>query len=238
MSCAGPPTPRFPPCHLTRRAGKVIHPAMTKLALITGASRGLGAALAEALSQTHHIVAVARTVGGLEELDDRIQAKGGSATLAPLDVTDTDAMATLCRGIHDRWGMLDLWAHTAIHAAPLAPAPHIDAKDMAKSIATNVTATATLVSFVAPLLGTTGTALFFDDPRAQGKFFGAYGSTKAAQMALVRSWQAETEKTGPRVRILTPPPMPTATRARFFPGEDRSPLTSETEAAGALLKDI
>lgn len=211
---------------------------MTKLALITGASRGLGAALAEALADSYHIVAVARTVGGLEELDDRIQAKGGSATLAPLDITDPNAMATLCRSIHDRWGKLDLWVHTAVHAAPLSPASHIDAKDMSKSVATNVTATATLIPYVAPLLGTDGTAVFFDDPRAQGKFFGAYGSTKAAQMTLARSWQAETEKTGPVVRILTPPPMPTATRARFFPGEDRAPLTTEAEAAATLRPEF
>lgn len=211
---------------------------MTKLALITGASRGLGAALAEALADSYHIVAVARTVGGLEELDDRIQAKGGSATLAPLDITDPNAMATLCRSIHDRWGKLDLWVHTAIHAAPLSPASHIDAKDMSKSVATNVTATATLIPYVAPLLGTDGTAVFFDDPRAQGKFFGAYGSTKAAQMTLARSWQAESEKTGPVVRILTPPPMPTATRARFFPGEDRTPLTPEAEAAATLRQEF
>lgn len=213
-------------------------PRMTKLALITGASRGLGAALAEALAKTHHVVAVARTVGGLEELDDRIQAKGGSATLAPLDVTDPDAMATLCRSIHDRWGKLDLWAHTAIHAAPLSPAAHIDAKDMAKSVATNVTATATLIPFVAPLLGTGGTALFFEDARATGKFFGAYGATKAAQLVLARSWQAESEKTGPHVHIVTPPPMPTATRARFFPGEARGSLTREADAAAEILSNL
>lgn len=211
---------------------------MTKLALITGASRGLGAALAEALAETHHIVAVARTVGGLEELDDRIKAIGGSATLAPLDVTERDAMATLCRSIHDRWGALDLWVHTAIHAAPLAPAAHIDAKDMAKSVAVNVTATATLIPFVAPLLGATGKAVFFEDASASGKFFGSYGATKAAQIALARCWQQETVKTGPTVRILTPPPMPTATRARFFPGEDRSSLTPEREAARALMAEL
>ena len=106
---------------------------MTRIALITGASRGLGAALAEALAHAFHIVAVARTTGALEELDDRIQAKGGQATLAPMDITNADAMAHLCRGIHDRWGHADLWLHTAIHA-PLAPAGHIDAKDWDKSI--------------------------------------------------------------------------------------------------------
>lgn len=211
---------------------------MTKLALITGASRGLGAALAEALSEQYHIVAVARTVGGLEELDDSIQARGGSATLAPLDVTKPDAMASLCQSIQDRWGKLDLWAHTAIHAAPLSPAPHIDVKDMAKSVAINVTATTTLITCVAPLLGTDGTAIFFDDPEAQGKFYGAYGSTKAAQIALARSWQAEGAKIGPKVHIVAPPPMPTALRARFHPGEDRAPLTKPQDAARKLLSEI
>lgn len=210
---------------------------MTRIALITGASRGLGAALAEQLAATHHIVAVARTVGGLEDLDDRIQAGGGSATLAPMDITKPDAMAQLCRGIYDRWGHLDLWAHTAIHAAPLAPASHIDARDMAKSVEINITATATLIPMIAPLLiaAPDGRAIFFDDPRAGQKFFGSYGATKAAQIALARSWQAETVTTGPVVDILTPPPMPTATRARFFPGEDRSGLTPPANAAEALL---
>ena len=213
---------------------------MTRIALITGASRGLGAALAERLAATHHIVAVARTVGALEELDDRIQAAGGSATLAPMDVTRPEAMAQLCRGIYDRWGHADLWAHAAIHAAPLSPAPHIDAKDMTKSIDTNVSATATLIQMVAPLLAAAedGQALFFDDPRAGQKFFSAYGATKAAQIALATSWQAETVNTGPRVHILTPPPMPTATRARFFPGEGRDALTLPADAAKSLLSHL
>ncbi|WP_299782965.1 SDR family NAD(P)-dependent oxidoreductase [uncultured Roseobacter sp.] len=211
---------------------------MTKTALITGASRGLGAALAEALCPTHHIIAVAKTTGALEELDDRISAKGGSATLAPMDVTNADAMATLCRGIFDRWGSLDLWLHTAIHAAPLAPADHIDAEDFAKSTACNVTATATLISYVAPLLGQNGQAAFFDDPNAGAKFFGSYGATKSAQITLAKSWQAETIKTGPRVHILTPEPMPTATRARFFPGEDRAPLNDPAGQAKRLLAEI
>lgn len=206
-----------------------------KLALITGASRGLGTALAEALAQDYHIVAVGRTVGALEELDDRIKAKGGSATLAPMDVTDTGAMQTLCRGIHDRWGQLDLWLHTAVHAAPLTPTDHIDAKDLEKSIAGNVTATATLINYVSPLLGQTGRAVFFDDPMAGQKFFGSYGATKAAQIAIARSWQAETARIGPRVEILTPRPMATATRARFYPGEDRSPLHDIHAEAKRLL---
>ena len=211
---------------------------MTKLALITGASRGLGAALAEALAPTHHILAVGRTVGALEELDDRIKAQGGAATLAPMDITDAGAMATLCRGIHDRWGSLDLWAHTAIHAAPLSPASFVDGKDWQKSVEVNASATALLIPYVAPLLGTDGTVLFFDDPRAGQKFFGAYGATKSAQIALARSWAAETVRTGPHVHILTPQPMPTATRARFFPGEDRSQLTPAATEASRLLATL
>lgn len=211
---------------------------MTKTALITGASRGLGAALAEALAPTHHIIAVAKTTGALEELDDRIQAKGGSATLAPMDVTNADAMATLCRGIFERWNTLDLWCHTAVHAAPLAPTDHVDAKDLAKSIASNVTATATLISYVSPLLGQTGQAVFFDDLQAGQKFFGSYGSTKSAQIALAKSWQAETEKLGPKITILTPPAMPTATRARFYPGEDRQALTDPAVAAAEIVTQL
>lgn len=205
---------------------------MTKTALITGASRGLGAALAKTLAPTHHIIAVARTTGALEELDDTIQAAGGAATLAPMDITVDGAMQQLCRSIYDRWGALDLWLHPAVHAAPLAPAGHIGAKDLSKSIDINITATQRLMAYVSPLLGADGHAVFFDDARAGEHFFGAYGSTKAAQIALARSWQAESAKTGPRVSILTPAPMPTATRARFYPGEDRSPLTDpEAEAA-------
>jgi NAD(P)-dependent dehydrogenase (short-subunit alcohol dehydrogenase family) len=206
--------------------------------LITGASRGLGAALAEALAPDRHIIAVGRTTGALEELDDRIRAAGGQATLAPMDITVPEAMQQLCRSIHDRWGGLALWVHAAIHAGPLAPAPHLADKDLDRSIAVNLRATARLVSYVAPLLGQTGRAVFFDDPVGGKKFFGHYGITKAAQMALVRSWQAETVKTGPHVRILAPRPMPTATRARFYPGEDRGNLTDIHSEAARLLPEI
>lgn len=213
---------------------------MQRIALITGASRGLGAALAEALAPSHHVVAVARTTGALEELDDRIQARGGSATLAPMDVTTPDAMAHLCRGIHDRWGHADLWLHTAIHAAPLTPTSQIGPKDWDLSLAVNATATATLIGMVAPLLvaAEAGRAVFFDDPRAGEKFFGPYGASKAAQIALARSWQAETVRTGPAVDILEPRPMPTATRARFFPGEDRDALADPHAEAARLLATI
>ncbi len=207
----------------------------TKIALITGASRGLGAALAEALAPDYHIVAVARTQGGLEELDDRIQAKGGSATLAPMDITDPNAMATLCRGIHDRWGKIDLWLHTAIHTSALTPVHFVDPKEWNKAVSINANATSVLIPYVAPLLGETGHAVFFDDPKAGEKFYGIYGATKAAQMALARSWATETARTGPRVSIVEPAPMPTAVRARFHPGEDRDVLTSTADEAARII---
>ncbi|WP_299905655.1 SDR family NAD(P)-dependent oxidoreductase [uncultured Paracoccus sp.] len=211
-----------------------------KIALVTGASRGLGAALAEGLAaQGWHILAVARTVGALEELDDRIRAAGGSATLAPMDVTVAEAMVQLVSSVQGRWGGLDLWAHSAIHAAPLAPTSHIDAKDWAKSVEVNVNATRGLIGLVEPLLiARKGSALFFDDPHAGEKFYGSYGATKAAQIALARSWQAETTSTGPRILIAQPAPMPTATRARFHPGEDRARLTPTRDEAARILAGV
>ena len=215
-----------------------------KIALVTGASRGLGAALAEQLAlRGWHVVAVARTVGGLEELDDRVKSAGlpgaGALTLAPMDVTNDDAMRHLCRSVHDRWGGLNLWVHAAIHAAPLAPAGHIDQKGWEKSVATNTRATGMLIPMVEPLLrAKDGTALFLDDPRAGQAFFGSYGATKAAQMALARSWQAEAAKHGPKVMIATPKGLPTATRARFFPGEDRSQLADPQAEAARILDGL
>ena len=205
------------------------------VALITGASRGLGAALALALAPTHHIVAVGRTTGALEELDDRIRAAGGDATLAPMDILVEEAMAQLCRSIYDRWGGVAVWAHTAIHAAPLNPTAHLNYKDFDRSMDINAKAVGRLIPFVAPLLGETGTALFFDDNKSGDKFFGSYGASKAAQMALAKSWQAETVNTGPKVQILEPQPMATALRARFFPGEDRAPLHDMNAEANRLL---
>ncbi len=207
------------------------------VALVTGASRGLGFSIAAALgAKGYHVIAVARTTGGLEELDDLIQKSGGSATLAPLNVTDENAMAHLAKSILERWGRLSLWVHAAIHAAPLSPAGHVDAKDFDKSVSCNLRATANLIPLLEPLLRAgNGTALFLDDPRGGEKFFGSYGATKAAQIALARSWQAESEKIGPRVLIATPNPVATATRARFFPGEDRTKLADLHAEAARLV---
>ena len=212
-----------------------------KIALVTGASRGLGAAIAEVLAgRGWHVVAVARTVGGLEELDDRVKAMrlpgAGALTLAPMDITNDDAMRHLCRSVFDRWGGLSLWVHAAVHAAPLSPMGSLDARDWDRSLTINTRATGSLIPMVEPLLRAHhGTALFLEDQRAGEKFFGAYGATKAAQIALARSWQAETARIGPRVVIVTPAPMPTATRARFFPGEDRSTLADPRTEADRII---
>jgi len=209
------------------------------VALVTGASRGLGAALAEALAPTHHVVAVARTVGGLEELDDRIKAQGGAATLAPIDLTDDNAQRHVFRAIHDRWGRLDLLVHAAVHAPPLSPADHVDERELDRSIALTLRATSRLIAFAAPLLATTAgaRAVFFEDEVASSgaPFHGLYGAVKAGQIALARCWQAETRRTGPTVEILTPRPMATALRARFHPGEDRSALAHPRDEAARLL---
>ncbi len=223
-----------------------------RIALVTGASRGFGFALAEALARRgFHVVAVARTVGGLEALDDRIRGFGGSATLAPLDVTHDEALRTLCRGIFDRWGKLDLWAHTIMQAPPLSPAGHIPLKDWDRLVASVIRATGVLIPMVEPLLRAAlpgATALFFDDPSIRNPngavrpYFGAYAAAKAAQLALATAWAAETRNLAPtrapRVIIHSPLPMPTATRARFAPGQaadQLSPCAVEAERALVAL---
>ncbi|MDO5705687.1 MAG: SDR family oxidoreductase [Paracoccus sp. (in: a-proteobacteria)] len=210
-----------------------------KIALVTGASRGLGAAMAEALgAKGWHVLAVARTTGALEELDDRIRAVGGKATLAPMDVTVPEAMVQLTKAMLDRWGGVDLWVHTAIHAAPLSPAAQLDGKDWAKAMAVNLDATRGLMTLIEPLLRLRdGTAMFFDDPCGGQAYYGNYGATKAGQIALVRSWAAETVRISPRVIVAEPAPMPTAIRARFHPGEDRSKLIPCRDEAARILAE-
>ena len=204
-------------------------------ALITGASRGLGAELAQILSQTHHIIAVSRTIGALEALDDKIKQCGGSSTLAPIDITDENAIAKLCRSIFDRWGKVSLWAHTAIHAAPLGPVITIDSRDWEKSIKNNVTALANLIPMVSPLLEDDSKAIFFEDTTIMKKFSSIYGATKAAQIHIVKTWKDECKTSGPQIYILRPNPMATAVRARFYPGENRKHLQSVDIEAKRLV---
>lgn len=208
------------------------------VALITGASRGLGAELAQILSQTHHIIAISRTIGALEALDDQIKKFGGSSTLAPIDLTDENAIAQLCRSIFDRWGKISLWAHTAIHAAPLGPAITIDSEDWEKSVKNNVTVLAKLIPMISPLLEEDSKAVFFEDNTIIKKFSSIYGATKAAQIHIAKTWKEECKSSGPQIYILQPNPMPTAVRARFYPGENRKNLQSVKIEAKRLVSII
>ncbi|MCA8867469.1 MAG: SDR family NAD(P)-dependent oxidoreductase [Rhodobacteraceae bacterium] len=210
-----------------------------KIALVTGASRGFGAAVAEALAGAgYHVIAVARTVGALEELDDRIKAKGGSATLVPLDITDDVGLANLCRSVYERWGKVDLWLHSAIFACQLSPAAHVPVTDWDKSLAVNIRTTQRLITMVEPLLAAAGQAravLPVETDVAGRKFMAAHGASKAAQQAIWDSWAAESTTRPLEILSFAPNPMPTALRARFYPGEKRDTLADPNTEAKRLM---
>ncbi|MBB5516506.1 NADP-dependent 3-hydroxy acid dehydrogenase YdfG [Rubricella aquisinus] len=209
-----------------------------QIAIVTGASRGFGHAVAvELASRGAHVVAVARTVGGLEELADKVDSLPGSCTLVPLDITDDEGLARMGRAIFDRWGKADLWVHTAVHTPPLTPAAHVQKKDLTKGTAINYVALQRAITMIEPLLraAPNGRAVFIDEDVAGKPLQAGFGAMKAAQRAMMQSWQAESINTGPEVILHTPPPLPTAHRARFFPGEDRETLTPLPVAAKALV---
>ncbi|MFV0473039.1 MAG: SDR family NAD(P)-dependent oxidoreductase [Pikeienuella sp.] len=212
------------------------------IALVTGATRGLGYASAIALARNGaHVIALGRTAGGLEELDDEIKSAGGAATLTPLDLGDDPGLERLGAAIHQRWGRLDLMLHCAGEAAPLAPAEHVSAGDLDKAIATNLRIAQRLIRVTHPLLkaAPAAQAVFFDDPKTAGApFYGAYGAAKAGARALALSYAAEQARVGPRIWLAVPPPMPTAVRARTHPGEDRAKLTPCAEVAKRLVAKI
>lgn len=208
-----------------------------RIALVTGASRGFGFASAAALGAAGaHVLGVARTTGGLEDLDDVIGASGGSATLIPLDICDDPGLERLGAAAYEKWGRVDLWLHTAFHPPPLQPVQHIDVKDLDRSLATNIRAFQRLIRVVDPLLRLSdhGTALIAADEAPPRKFHAPYAFAKAAQSALTRAWAAES---GERLAIaeLVPPAMPTALRGRFYPGENRDLLCPIHEAAERLI---
>lgn len=195
---------------------------MTKIALITGASRGLGAALATALAPTHHIVAVARTTGALEEVDDRIRAAGGEATLAPMDISVDAAMQQLCRSIYDRWGGIALWVHTAAHPTPMSPAAYMAMKEMERATEVNLTATARLIGYVMPLLGQSGRAVFFEDSQGGQPFSGPTAAARPRRSRWRGLGRQKPRKPGHRLRSCNPTPWqrgcgPNSTRAKIAP---------------------
>lgn len=212
------------------------------VALVTGASRGLGYAVAQALGAGGaQVIAMARTVGGLEDLADAIEAAGGpSPTLVPLSMTDEGGLQRLCLAIHERWGRLDLAVHCAAHAAPLAPAGHLVDQDFDVSLEVNLRGTERLIVMLQPLLlaAPAGRFVYVADRRAGQAFYGAYGASKAGAEALVRSWAAETARIGPAVSVFLPEPMPTAVRGRFFPGEDPAGLTPCAVEAARLIATL
>jgi NAD(P)-dependent dehydrogenase (short-subunit alcohol dehydrogenase family) len=213
-----------------------------RVALVTGASRGLGYATARALGAAGtRVIAMARTVGGLEDLADEIDAAGGpTPTLVPLSVTDEGGLQRLCLALDDRFGRLDLVIHCAAHAAPLTPAPHLASKDFDQSVEVNLKGTQRLIVMLAPLLqaAPAGHFVYVGDTRGGQPYYGAYGATKAAAEALVRSWAAETAQIGPKVSLFHPAPMPTAVRGRFFPGEAPDKLTPCAEEAARLIATL
>ncbi|GEC51297.1 NAD(P)-dependent dehydrogenase (short-subunit alcohol dehydrogenase family) [Bradyrhizobium japonicum] len=206
-------------------------PLASRIALVTGASRGIGYATAVALAKAGaHVVAVARTQGGLEELDDEIRKAGGSATLVPLSLTDYDGIARLGLALHERHGKLDILVGNAGTAGPSSPLGHIELKPWNDVFAINVNANFQLIRCMDPLLrqSDAGRAVFVTSGVAHkaNAYLGPYAASKAALEALVRSWANETANTGLRVNLFSPGPIRTRMRAQVFPGED--PMTLDT----------
>ena len=206
-------------------------PLADRIALVTGASRGIGCAVAKALARDGaHVVALARTVGGLEELDDAIKAEGGSATLVPVDVADFDGIARLGAALNDRYGRLDVLVGNAGVLGPVSPLGHIEPKQFIDVMTTNVTANFQLIRCMEPLLRNSdaGRAVFVTSAAATSAraYRGPYSTSKAALDALVRTWAGEIETTAMRANLFNPGQIRTRMRAALMPGED--PLTLET----------
>lgn len=200
-----------------------------RLALITGASRGLGAALAERFaSEGARLVLVARTTGGLEDVDDRVRAAGGEATLVPQDLSKGEAIDELGAALARRFGHLDVLIGNAAELSGLSPLAHTDPKVFEQTMTLNAGTNYRLIRSLDPLLraSSSGSAIFVTagvgrEPRA---FWGAYAASKAALDALVMTYAAETVKTNVRVNLVDPGPMRTRLRGKAYPGEDKAAL--------------
>jgi NAD(P)-dependent dehydrogenase (short-subunit alcohol dehydrogenase family) len=211
-----------------------------KTALVTGASRGLGRATALALAkQGAHIIATARTQGGLEELDDEIIAAGSSATLVPMDITDYPAIDRLGAAIFERWKKLDILIGNAGLLGKLTPLPHIEPKSWDDVMAVNVTANYRLIRSMDPLLRLAphGRAIFVTSGLAQKCFayWGTYSISKAALEAMVKTYAAEMATTPVRANCFSPGPTRTKMRATAMPGEDPMSIPSTEEVAAQIV---
>ena len=211
-----------------------------RIALVTGASRGIGYHLAKGLAAAGaHVIAVARTQGGLEELDDDIRAAGGEATLVPLDLTDMAGIDRLGGAIHERWGKLDVMIANAAVLGVIAPIGHVEAKVFERVMTVNVTATWRLIRTVDPLLrlSDAGRAVLMSSSLASTckAFWAPYAASKAAVEALGRSWANETLNSPLRVNMADPGAVRTAMRAQAVPGEDPLTLPHPSDIAAKLL---
>lgn len=219
-------------------------PLAGRLALVTGASRGIGAATAEAIAAAGaHVVLVARTGKALEEVEERIHEAGGSATIAPLDLTDGESIGKLAAAVAERWNAIDILVLNAAMLGSLTPVEHIDAKEYAKLLATNLLANQALIAAFDPMLRRAEqadivavTSSVGREPRA---FWGAYGSSKAALETLVLAYADETEHAGKiRVHIVDPGASRTRMRQLAFPGEEPDSVKPPEVAAKAILKRL
>lgn len=220
-------------------------PLKDRIALVVGASRGIGYESALALARAGaHVIATARTQGGLEELDDAIYAATGKhATLIPFDLVDGGAIDRLGGAIYERFGRLDIWVQAAatMGAAGLTPVAHADPRGFAKIEKTNFTAVFRLIRSLEPLLKASdaGRAVYVTTSVAAAPkaFWGAYAATKAGAEALVKCWADEIESTPVRVAIVDPGRMRTQLRAQAYPGEDPEDVTHPS-AIGPLMVEL
>ena len=216
-------------------------PLTDKIALVTGASRGIGYTLAKELARAGaHVVAVARTQGALEELDDEIRDLGGSATLVPLDLTDFEAIDRLGGALYERFGRLDVLVGNAGVLGPMGPLSHAAPKDFDKVVAVNLTANWRLVRSMEPLLklAPAGRAVFLTSGVARRirPFWGPYALTKAALEAMVATWAQELEITAVKVNLINPGPLKTRMRAQAMPGEDAETLDTPIVLVPKLME--
>lgn len=220
------------------------HPFEGKLALVTGASRGIGAATAEALAAGGaHVILTARTAKALEEVEERIHAAGGNATIAPMDLAQRDGIAKLAEAVAGRWGSLDIMVLNAAMLGSLAPVEHLDAKEFEKVIALNLLAPQALIAAFDPLLRRADqadvigiTSSVGAEPRA---FWGGYGASKAALDTLLLSYADETSHAGRlRVQIIDPGATRTRLRALAFPGEEADGLKGPEVVAAAIVEAL